>query len=88
MKIADLYCRSLFRELSDNQVSVRNIIYSYNYNHNSIRAQRAVTEVVGEESKSAQVHQTCISFARSLVTSYKTEERRKVSIVERTKQSA
>lgn len=41
-------------------------------------AQRTVTDIVGEESKSPQVYQLCISYGRSLLTTYRTEERRKI----------
>ena len=41
-------------------------------------AQRAITDVVGEESKSPLVFQACVSHAKSLITVFKTEERRKV----------
>ena len=82
LNISKLYCRSLFRELTEEQYAVSPCMLSclqlMMCMHTSWPILKtAVTDVMGNEGNSV-MHNMAITYARGLVTSHRTEERRKV----------
>ena len=77
LKISKLYCRALFRELTEEQYAVS--VYDLHTIHTvAIDPQRAVTDSISDASRESQLFREGVSYARRLVTHYRAEERRNV----------